>query len=410
MADLVPMPESNKNAMKTKLLEQTMRWYGPKDPVKLQDIRQAGASGVVTALHHLENGTVWTKEEILKRKTEIENAGLKWSVVESLAVHEDIKTRTGAFKSYISNYKTSIQNLAQCGIKTVCYNFMPLLDWTRTKLDHVLPNGSKALLFEKLAVIAFDLFILERERAIDDYTSLERQKAETFFKKLTKDEKETLKANILKGLPGSEVGFTMEEFRQAITNYQNMSREQLSNNLNLFLAEVVPVAETNGLLLCIHPDDPPFPLFGLPRVVSTAEDVRRIFRGTDSLANGLTFCSGSFGVRADNDLPAMVQEFGKRIHFIHLRATKRDDNGNFYEADHLDGDVPMYELMRELLVWQQKKENPIPMRPDHGHQMMDDLNKVTYPGYTGIGRMKGLAELRGLELGIAKALENKNSF
>lgn len=383
-----------------------MRWYGPNDPVSLRDIRQAGATGVVTALHHIPNGEVWSVEEINKRKAEIEAAGLVWAVVESLPVHEDIKTRSGGYSTYIEHYKTSLQNLATCGITTVCYNFMPLLDWTRTKLDFELPDGSRALRFEKLAVIAFDVFILERSGARADYPEEDLKSAGDYFHGLTDTAKKEITDNILKGLPGSETGFTMEEFRQAIANYANITAGQLADHLNAFLNEVVPVAEAQGVVMCIHPDDPPFQIFGLPRIVSTADDIRRIFKGTDSISNGLTFCTGSFGVRADNDLPAMVREFGERIHFVHLRATKRDDLGNFYEAEHLNGDVPMYLVMKELVSWQQKREHPIPMRPDHGHQILDDLLKATYPGYTAIGRLKGLAELRGLELGITGSMQH----
>lgn len=390
-----------------KLLEQTMRWYGPNDPVSLSDIRQAGATGVVTALHQVPNGEIWSIGEIQKRREVIEKAGLVWSVVESLPVHEAIKVRNGKFRDYINNYKTSLQNLSQCGIRTVCYNFMPLLDWTRTKLDYLLPDGSRALRYEKLAVMAFDIFILGRERVADDYSDSEIARAKSFFSVLTDDEKAEITTNILKGLPGSETGFSLQEFKEAIAGYINTDAAILAKNLDLFLQEVIPVAENNQVVLCIHPDDPPFPIFGLPRVVSTAEDIRRIFKNNESTANGLTFCTGSFGVRADNNLPAMVREFGERIHFIHLRSTQRDDAGNFFEADHLGGDVPMVEVMKELVLWQQKRDHALPMRPDHGHQMLDDLEKDTYPGYTAIGRLRGLAELRGLELGIAHSLLNK---
>ncbi len=387
-----------------RLLEQTMRWYGPSDPVSLRDIRQAGASGVVSALHHIPNGNIWTIPEIQFRKKAIEAAGLKWSVVESLPVHEHIKTRNGKWQKYLENYQKSLENLGACGLQTICYNFMPLLDWTRTQLDYLLPDGSRALRYEKNAVLAFDLFILNRKNAADDYNTEEIKAAGDYFDSLDESGRDHLSENILKGLPGAEVGFSLEEFRQELAGYDGMDHKILASHLDAFLAEVTPVAEANDMVMCIHPDDPPFRIFGLPRVVSTAADVRRILKGTDRYANGLTFCTGSFGVRADNDLPAMVREFGDRIHFIHLRSTKRDAQGNFFEADHLDGDVPMFDVMRELILWQQKRERALPMRPDHGHQMLEDLDKTTYPGYTAIGRLKGLAELRGLELGIAKSL------
>ncbi len=389
-----------------KLLEQTMRWYGPNDPVSLSDIRQAGATGVVTALHHVPNGEIWTIAEIQQRRQGIDKAGLRWSVVESLPVHEAIKARNGNFRDYINNYKTSLQNLAACGIHTVCYNFMPLLDWTRTKLDYLLPDGSRALRFEKLAVIAFDIFILGRKGVANSYSDTEIARAQSFFSILTEEEIAEITTNILKGLPGSETGFSLQEFKEAITGYETIDATMLAKNLDLFLKDVIPVAENNQVVLCIHPDDPPFPIFGLPRVVSTADDIRRIFKNNESISNGITFCTGSFGVRPDNNLPAMVREFGERIHFIHLRSTQRDDAGNFFEADHLGGDVPMFEVMKELLLWQQKRDKALPMRPDHGHQMLDDLRKNTYPGYTAIGRLRGLAELRGLELGIAHAILN----
>lgn len=386
--------------------EQTMRWYGPNDLVSLSDIHQAGATGIVTALHHVANGTIWTVEEIEKRKQLIEASGLQWSVVESLPVSEAIKTRTGNFTEHIENYKQSLQNLAKCGIKTVCYNFMPLLDWTRTHLDFKLANGAKALRYEKNAVIAFDLLVLKRANAKADYSTAEIEAAQSYYEQLNDEEKKEIADNILKGLPGSEEGFTLADFEKLLSNYDEIDSKKLGGHLSEFLNAVIPVAASCGVKMCIHPDDPPFPIFGLPRIVSTASDVRRIFANPDKPNNGLTFCTGSFGVREDNDLPAMVQEFGERIHFVHLRSTKRDSLGNFYEADHLDGDVPMYEVVRELLIWQEKRKVNVPMRPDHGHQMMDDLHKKAQPGYTAIGRLKGLAELRGLEYGILNASQN----
>ena len=375
-----------------------MRWYGPKDPVSLQDIRQSGATGVVTALHHIPNGQIWSKEEVTLRKSLVEQAGLTWSVVESVPVHEQIKTRTGDYLQLIENYKQTLRNLASEGIYTVCYNFMPLLDWTRTDLSYELPNGGKALRYEKNAVIAFDLFLLQRPEAQLDYSDEEQKKAASYFEALSSEAKRQLIDNLLKGLPGSEIGFTLDEFREMLKTYAGIGVKQLEEHLRLFLDAITPVAEEVGCYLCIHPDDPPFSIYGLPRVVSTAADARRILSQTPSHHNGLTFCTGSYGVRADNDLAAMVREFGDRIHFLHLRSTKNDAEGNFYEDNHLDGNVDMVAVIQEVLTWQEKRKKRIPMRPDHGHQLLDDLQKHgANPGYTAIGRLKGLAELRGVE-------------
>ena len=390
-------------------MKESFRWFGPSDPVSLKNISQAGATSIVSALHEISNGDVWSIKNIQNHQALIKNAGLEWDVVESVPVHEDIKLRTGNFKKYIENYKLTLKNLADCGITNVCYNFMPVLDWTRTHLHAPLKEGSTTLSFNIVAVHAFDLFILKRKNVIKSYSPSQIEKAKLFFESQTSLEIEILTDSIIAGLPGSEEDYTIKEFNQQIDAYSGFSPEKLRNHLIQFLEAVIPMAETCKLNMCIHPDDPPFSLFGIPRVVSNADDLKVLFTAVPSINNGLTFCTGSFGVLAENDLLQMFADHAQRIHFLHFRSIQRDGKGNFIEANHLEGNVDMYEIVKAALTEERRrnvlgqKDFEIPMRPDHGHQILDDLNKKTNPGYSAIGRLRGLAELRGLALGIKKS-------
>ncbi|SIS67011.1 D-mannonate dehydratase [Zobellia uliginosa] len=397
-------------------MEQTWRWYGPNDPVSLQDIKQAGATGIVTALHHIANGEIWSVDDIQERKNLIEENGLVWSVVESLPIHESIKTQQDGFEQLIENYKQSLKNLAQCNIKVVCYNFMPVLDWTRTSLDYEVEDGSKALLFDATALAAFDLFILKRPGAENNFSETQIEAAKAYYNAMSEDDIYKLVKTIIAGLPGSsenyhipKTGFDLSPFQATLDTYKGMGEDDMRDNLVYFLNAIMSTAEENGILMCIHPDDPPFSILGLPRIMRTKEDYAYIFDKVDSINNGITFCTGSLGARADNNLPQMFKRFADRVHFLHLRSTQRDGKGNFYEANHLEGNVPMYDLVKLILSEEKRRKEAgredflIPVRPDHGHQMLDDLHKKTNPGYSAIGRLRGLAELRGLEFGIRKA-------
>jgi len=385
-----------------KFLEQTWRWYGPNDPVSLQDVKQAGATGIVSALHHIPHGEVWPLEDIQERKRIIEEARLTWSVVESVPVHEAIKTRSANADQYIERYKQSLQNLASCGIKTICYNFMPVLDWTRTQLDLIMKDGSKALYFDWIDLAIFDIYILKREAAAQDYSQEIQQLAEEKFSKMTEEEKTDLQFNILMGIPG-EGDISLESLQNSINIYKNIGREGLKQNLLHFLGAIADTCEANGIKMTIHPDDPPYAILGLPRVVSNEEDLVYIISEQPRDFNGICFCTGSLGAGPQNNLPQILDKVKHRVYFAHLRNVKRDALGSFYEADHLDGDVDMYAIVKGLSEENQRRDLAIPFRPDHGHKMLDDINKVTNPGYSAIGRLRGLAELRGLELGILRS-------
>lgn len=389
-------------------LKQTWRWFGPNDPVTLEDVLQTGAEGIVTALHHIPHGELWSVEEIMKRKDFIMARGLTWDVVESVTIHEDIKTRTGRYQHWIDLYKQTLRNLAACGIKIVTYNFMPVNDWTRTNLDHPMKDGSKALYFNWYDMALFDIYLLERAGAEKDYPAAVLEAAEQRFKLSTSESREHLANVVMFGIPGEKKS-TLADMRARLEVYRDIDRHALRDNLVYFLSQITPVADEVGIKLAIHPDDPPYDILGLPRIVRNMDDYQFIISSVPAASNGACFCTGSLGASFDNDLPDMAKKIGDKIHFVHLRNVKKDAAGNFYEDDHLGGDVDMYAVMKEILTIQQTKDASIPFRPDHGHQMLDDLAKTTNPGYSCIGRLRGLAELRGLELGILRANGWSNS-
>ena len=389
-------------------MEQTWRWFGPDDPISLADIRQTGATGIVTALHEIPNGEVWPTDAIVERKRLIEEAGLSWSVVESVPVHEDIKQGLGDAMTYIAHYQQTLRNLAECGIDVVCYNFMPVLDWTRTDLAWTLPNGGTALRFDQTAFAAFDLYLLKRPAAEHDYSEAEKQAAQRYLGGLNETERQQLIDNIIAGLPGTEEHYTLAQFRETLAGYDGIDAERLRTNLGTFLRAIVPVAEEAGIRLAIHPDDPPRPMFGLPRVVSNPDDAQWLLDAAPSPANGLTLCTGSYGIDASIDLVDMAKRFAPRIYFAHLRATQREapDPRSFHEAHHLGGDVDMVGVIQVLIDEERRRERDggprLPLRPDHGHHILDDQYRDTRPGYPLIGRLKGLAELRGIEAAIRR--------
>ncbi len=387
-------------------MEQTWRWFGPGDPVSLQDVKQTGATGVVTALHHIPHGEVWTLDELNKRKAEVEKTGLRWSVVESITVHESIKTRTGHYRDYIEKYKTSIRNVAACGIPVITYNFMPVNDWTRTSLNHPMADGSLALYFNWTDLAVFDIHILKRKNAAASYKAAVIEEAAHRFKGYSHKQLEDLAGVVMFGIPGEKKMSTTDMLKKLET-YADIDRQALQENLCYFLQEISPVAGECGVGLAIHPDDPPFPILGLPRIVSSLDDFQYFLQKVNNPANGVCFCTGSLSASANDDLPAMARALADRIHFVHLRNVKKDDQGNFFEADHLDGDADMYAVVKEILALQQERKISLPFRPDHGHQMLDDLHKITNPGYSAIGRLRGLAELRGLELGILRSMAGR---
>ncbi len=386
-----------------KALRQTWRWFGPNDPVTLQDIRQTGAEGIVTALHHVPHGDVWTYDEIMERKKLIESYQLTWDVVESVTIHEEIKTRTGDYMGWIEKYKESLCNLAKAGLRVITYNFMPVNDWTRTQLDYLMPDGSKALYFNWVDLAVFDIYILQRNNAAASYPENIVAEAAKRHAGYSQEQLDHLAGVVMFGIPG-EQKVTVENMRQKLSRYDHINADVLRSNLVFFLQQITPLCDELGLQLAIHPDDPPMDILGLPRIVKNMDDLQFIIDSVPNKSNGICFCTGSLGANPANDLPAMAKQLGTRIHFTHLRNTKRDAEGNFFEDDHLAGDTDMYAVVKELLQIQQEVPNQISFRPDHGHQMIDDLNKVTNPGYSCIGRLRGLAEIRGLQLGILRAM------